>query len=32
MVRPQMTSEGRHVPPISTKNKGLRESPPRVQF
>ena len=26
-----MTSEWRHVPPISTENKGLRESPPRVQ-
>ena len=27
-----MTSEWRHVPQISTENKGLRESPPRVQF
>ena len=27
-----MTSEWRHVPPISSENKGLRESPPRVQF
>ena len=27
-----MTSEWRHVPAISTENKGLRESPPRVQF
>ena len=25
-VWPQMTSEWRHVPPISTENKGLRES------
>ena len=32
IVWPQMTSEWRHVPPISTENKGLRESPPRVQF
>ena len=32
IVRPQMTSEWRHVPPISTGNKGLGESPPRVQF
>ena len=32
IVRPQMTSELRHILPISTKNKGLRESPPRVQF
>ena len=32
IVRPQMTSEWRHVSPISTENKGLRESPPRVQF
>ena len=32
IVRPQMTSEWRHVPPISSENKGLRESPPRVQF
>ena len=32
IVRPQMTSEWRHVPPISTENKGLRESTPRVQF
>ena len=27
-----MTSEWGHVPPISTKNKVLRKSPPRVQF
>ena len=27
-----VTSEWRHVPPISTKNKGFRESPPQVQF
>ena len=27
-----MTSEWRHVPPISSENKGLRESPTRVQF
>ena len=27
-----MTSECRRVPPISTENKGLRESPPRMQF
>ena len=32
IVRPQMTSEWRHVLPISTENKGLRESPLRVQF
>ena len=32
ILRPQMTSEWRHVPPISSENKGLRESPPRVQF
>ena len=24
-----MTSEWRHVPPISSENKGLRESPPQ---
>ena len=30
IVRIQMTSESRHVSPISTKNKGLRESPPRI--
>ena len=27
-----MTSEWRHVSQISTENKGLQESPPRVQF
>ena len=32
IVWPQMTSEWRHVLPISTENKGLRESPPRMQF
>ena len=32
IVWPQITSEWRHVPPISTENKGLRKWPPRVQF
>ena len=32
IVWSQMTSEWRHVPQISTENKRLRESPPRVQF
>ena len=31
-VRPQMASEWRHVPQSLTKNKGLRESPPRHVF
>ena len=32
ICRPQMTSEWRHVLPISVKNRGARESSSRIQF
>ena len=32
MVRPQMTSQWRNVPPISNENKSSREAHPWAQF